>query len=78
MATIRTLASLTKGTRARIVGINGGWGAQRRLYEMGLYPGSEIIVMENTGIGPVIISNRNGRFAIGRGIAMKIMVEVLQ
>ncbi|MHA1617449.1 MAG: FeoA family protein [Candidatus Njordarchaeales archaeon] len=77
MRITRDLSSLPTGTRGRIVSINGGWGARQRLYEMGVYPGVEIVVVENRGVGPIIVESKGGKIAIGRGLARKILVEVL-
>ncbi len=73
----RDLGSLPKGTRARIINVIGGWGVRQRLYEMGIYPGAEIVVIENRGIGPVIVGSKGGQIAIGRGMARRIIVEVV-
>ncbi|MHA1589781.1 MAG: FeoA family protein [Candidatus Njordarchaeales archaeon] len=73
----RDLGSLPKGARARIINVIGGWGVRQRLYEMGIYPGAEIVVIENRGVGPVIVSSKGGQIAIGRGMARRIIVEVI-
>jgi len=44
---------------------------------MGVYPGVEIVVVENRGVGPIIVESKGGKIAIGRGLARKILVEVL-
>ena len=62
--------------RVRIVSIEGGYGIRQRLYEMGLTPGTEIIVISNNGRGPILVSTRGITLAIGRGVARKILVEV--
>lgn len=62
--------------KAKIVNIEGGYGLKQRLYEMGLTPGTEIIVVSNTGRGPLLVSTRGIVLAIGRGAARKILVEV--
>ena len=70
------LIMLPRGSRARIVNIQAGRGLRRRLMQMGLTPGSEILVLENT-TGPVLISVRGVTIALGRGIASKIIVQPL-
>jgi len=62
--------------KAKIVSINGGYGIRQRLYEMGLTPGTEVVIISNTGRGPLLISTRGITLAIGRGVARKILVEV--
>jgi Fe2+ transport system protein FeoA len=47
----------------------------RRLQEMGVIPGSVVEVLKNSFLGPVEISVKGSKLAIGRGIASKIVVE---
>jgi len=47
---------------------------QRRLSELGIYSGSRLEVVRNSG-GPVIVLVLGTRFAIGRGQASKIEVR---
>ena len=56
-----------------IVSIKAKRGLQRRLFELGITPGVSAIVMN--GHGPVIISLRGTKLALGHGVAQKIMVE---
>ncbi len=48
-----------------------------RLYQMGLYPGSIIEVINNPGAGPVTVRVMNITIALGRGMAEKVIVELL-
>jgi len=48
-----------------------------RLYQMGLYPGSIVEVINNQGIGPITIRALGILLALGRGMADKILVEPL-
>lgn len=68
------LASIPPGTRVRIVSIEGGAGRRRRLMEMGLTPGTEVVLISSFP-GPVIVEVRGVKIAIGRGMASGIMVE---
>lgn len=56
--------------------VGSGHGLKRRLLEMGLTPGTEVEVLRN-GWGPVIVRFRGSSVAIGRGMASKIIVEVV-
>ncbi len=71
------LSSLMPGEKGRVVGIAGGRGVIRKLYEMGLVPSSKVEVLVSHMPGPVLIKVNGSRIAIGRGIAMKIMVRKL-
>ena len=55
--------------------IDAGRRATHRLAEMGLTPGTDFKVLQNYG-GPLLVSVRGSRLAIGRGIAEKIWVEL--
>ncbi|HIE22813.1 MAG TPA: ferrous iron transport protein A [Candidatus Korarchaeota archaeon] len=70
------MAFIREGKKARIVDIFGGRGIVRRLMEIGLSPGSEVMVIRNS-LGPMIIEVRGVRLALGRGLASKILVEPL-
>ncbi len=68
----------------RVVSINGGRGAQKKLYELGIYPGATLRVIKSWGPGPVIVeltnmnpNYRSSRVVIGYGLAMKILVEIM-
>ncbi|RLG53817.1 MAG: hypothetical protein DRO00_02895 [Thermoproteota archaeon] len=69
-----SLAFIQEGKKARVIDIFGGRGMVRRLMEMGLSPGSEVIVVRNS-LGPMIIEVRGVRLALGRGLASRILVE---
>jgi len=70
------LISAPQGVPLRVITIKGGWGMSRRLLEIGITPGT-IIRIINKNTGPIILEVRGSIFAIGRGHARKIYVEVL-
>ena len=70
------LAMSPENSRAIIVQVMGGRGLTRRLEELGLLPGTEVLVLKSYQPGPLLISVRGSRLALGRGIAMKIFVKV--
>jgi len=47
-----------------------------RLSSLGVTVGAEISVIQNAPIGPVLVSVRGVRVAIGRGMAGRILVRV--
>ena len=54
-----------------------GWGFKRRLEDMGLTPGTTVMVVKSAPFnGPLEIYVRGSRLAIGRGMAKRIFVEV--
>lgn len=72
---ILPLSFLEAGQDAVIRDFNGGQSLRQRLVDMGFVRGNNVRVVKNEMGGPLIISNGDGRLAIGRGIALKIMVE---
>ncbi len=73
---IKPVIDLKSGEKGVVVEIKGGKGIVQRLLDMGLTPGNEIRVTKSLPSGPIEILVRGSRLAIGRGIAMKILVEV--
>ncbi len=75
------LAMLPVGAKGKIVGIHGGRGIVRRLSDMGFVPDVEVkIVHSHTSHnprrgGPLVVEVKDSRIALGRGVAMKIMVQ---
>ncbi len=72
---ILPLAFLREGEEGEIVDLRGGRGLVQRLSEMGFTPGTKVRVLHSNQPGPVLISIRDTRIAVGRGVAMKIMVN---
>lgn len=73
-----TLFNAKVGAKLRVVQIMGGRGVRGRLYSMGLNIGDYIRVIQIAPFrGTFFIENlSNGtKFAIGRGVAAKILVE---
>lgn len=72
--TFYPLTMATENTLVRIVAIKGGAELTRRLTEMGLNIGSEISVRQQSG-GGFVISRGETRFALGGGMAHKVIVS---
>lgn len=72
---VRPLSEIPRGRRVKLVEIEAGCRAARRLAEMGLTPGVELEVLQDSG-GPLLLAVRGARLAIGRGIAHKVLVRV--
>ncbi len=70
-----TLEQLPAGMPGRIVSIDAGFGLRRRLEQMGLQPGDLISVTSRAPFhGPLLVSARGCRTALGRGVARRIEV----
>ncbi len=72
--TIRPLSEVAEGEVVSVVSVEGGRGLRSRLATMGLLPRTQIKILHNGRFGPFVISVKNSRMAIGRGVADKIMV----
>ena len=57
------------------VSVEGGYGAMKKLADLGLIPGEKIKVLHNSGRGPVTLLVKGAKIALGYGIAGKIIVE---
>jgi ferrous iron transport protein A len=73
-----TLDSMKPGQKARVVEIRGGWGIRQKLNELGIYP-DQIVSVSNTSIwrGPLLVRINSNEVALGRGVARKVVVEVI-
>jgi len=68
------LSMLSPGEEGKIVNILGGKGIVRRLSEMGFSIGEKIQVINSTR-GPVVVKIKDSRLALGRGLAMGIIIK---
>lgn len=74
---LTTLDQVKEGLRAVVEKVGcDGWA--RRLYYMGLVPGSIVEVVFNKGRGPIVIRVGETEVSVGRGIARNIIVKVEQ
>jgi len=57
----------------------GGWGFRKRLMDMGLTPGTRVTVVKSAPFhGPLEVSVRGSRLALGRGMAERVFVEITE
>jgi len=68
------LSELHVGEVGVVQVLSGGRGVVSRLAALGFTPEAEVRVMQNFGRGPLIVSVRDTRIALGRGEAGKIRV----
>ncbi len=66
------------GERLVIKDFSGGANARLRLLTMGLRIGDTIEVVTNPNIGQLVVSLDYKRYALGRGMAQKVLVEPTQ
>jgi len=73
---VEPLTGIKAGSFAIVKEVRGGKNVRNRLMEMGIIEGAAIRVVANSG-GPLIVQLGNSRFAMGRGMAEKIVVDRL-
>ncbi len=71
---LRSLSQVKNGETVRLARIDAGRGLSSRLAAMGLVADVEITVVNNSHPGPFVISVRDSKMMLGRGMAQKIMV----
>jgi len=72
-----SLLQLKENQKAKIVEIIGGGALQHRMMSMGIYAGREISKLGHIALrGPVTIKVGRAHFALGHGMAAKIVVEI--
>ncbi|MGC9400683.1 MAG: FeoA family protein [Anaerolineae bacterium] len=71
------LAMVAPGEEVRLTAIRGGQRMRRRLADLGLNLGLTVRVIQRDGHGPLILAVKDSRLALGRGVAHKIMVELI-
>ena len=69
------LAMAAINEQVRLESIKGGKKMLRRLSALGLTPGVELSVVQNTG-GALLLSVRGSRIALGRGMSQRVMVSL--
>jgi len=73
------LSLLKKKTTGKISSIDGGHQIKKRLHAMGIYDGTYVSVKTKQPFhGPLTIEVRGTQMTIGRGMANKIQVEVIE
>jgi ferrous iron transport protein A len=74
---LKPLSDLPRESRAIVRYLRGGREFSTRLAGMGVTPGVEVTVLQNFGRGPMIVTVRDTRIALGRGETFKVLVEAL-
>jgi Fe2+ transport system protein FeoA len=69
------LSSVRTGESVEIRALEGGHQFVARLASLGFTPGARLTVVQNYGRGPIIVRLRDTRVALGRGEALKVIVE---
>jgi ferrous iron transport protein A len=70
-----SLAEVPASRRALVRQLHGGKDFVSRMTALGFTEGAEVQVIQNYGRGPLIALVRGARVALGRGEALKVVVE---
>jgi len=62
------------GERVKILAVDGGEGAHRKLTGLGLAPGQRVEIVTRQPGGPVLVAVGGSRIAVGFGLALKVRV----
>ena len=73
-----SLDKIPSGTSVFVRKMEGGRELVTRLTALGLSIGSQLKVLQNRAHGPLLVLVRDTRIALGRGQAIKILVEELE
>lgn len=72
-----SISNLKKGQCGKISFVRGGHNVLQRLLDMGLTPGTKICAVGVAPLGgPVELSVRGSKLALGKGVASKVFVEL--
>ncbi|OQX62685.1 MAG: Fur family transcriptional regulator [Desulfococcus sp. 4484_241] len=74
-ARIMPLSRAKKGERLIIEEFTGGTNARMRILSMGLKTGDAVEIITSSPRGQVVVMSKKRRYAIGRGLAEKILVK---
>lgn len=69
------LSEIHTGDHATILAFQGGRAVANRLTSLGFTPGEPVNMSQNYGRGPLIVTVRGTRVALGRGEAAAIIVS---
>jgi ferrous iron transport protein A len=72
-----SLSAVRSGESVLIQKMRGGHQFLSRLASLGFTPGARLKVVQNFHHGPILVSLRDTRVALGRGEAEKILVRRL-
>jgi ferrous iron transport protein A len=70
-----SLSSLAAGQHGTVLSLDGGRIFRSRAANLGFTAGTQVTVVQNFGRGPMIVSLRGTRVALGRDEAVLVCVE---
>jgi ferrous iron transport protein A len=74
---MKAVSDLPAGGRGVVRLLRGGEEFTHRMVALGFTPGVDVSVVQNYGHGPILVTVRDTRVALGRGEALKVLIEEL-
>ncbi len=74
---LQALSDLPTKRCALVRELRGGKDFANRMSALGFTPGTVVTAIQNYSHGPVLVTIKDVRIALGRGEALKVLVEVL-
>ena len=74
MAPIMPLAMMSEGKMSKIISINAGRCLMERLRSMGFVENT-LLKVKNYNMGSIVVDINGSSYALGKGMATKIMVQ---
>jgi ferrous iron transport protein A len=72
---MKSLTEIAEGKSSIVRQLGGGKDFLSRMAALGFTIGAQVKIIQNSGRGPMIILVRNSRIALGRGEALKVLVD---
>ena len=73
---MKAVSDLPTGGRGVVRLLRGGEKFTHRMVALNFTPSVEVTVVQNYGRGPILVTVRDTHIALGRGEALKVLVEV--
>ncbi len=68
------MTMMPEGKEGSVLSVDAGHRLSMRLKEMGFTSGASVKIIRSNLNGPIIVSVNGSKYALGRGMAMKILV----
>jgi len=75
---MKRLLQIHPGTSVRVIDFDGGVNLRSKLTQYGIYPGDRLRLLRKAPLGgPLLVECNDREIALGRGVADKIIVELV-
>jgi ferrous iron transport protein A len=74
---LKALSDLPESGQGVVRILRGGDEFTRRMVGLGFTPGAVVTILQNYGRGPLMVTVRDTRVALGRGEALRVLIEAV-